>query len=82
MTEEPFKIPHYAALLRFLHFPTNGLEFPESFGKQVLDDLWKAFQAFLDKLMWREVRLFVRTFPLVYLYVFLRNIHRCNSSVT
>ncbi|KAI5122169.1 hypothetical protein M0805_007067 [Coniferiporia weirii] len=61
VTEEPYKIPYYAALLRTLD------ESPETnadilLGKQVLDDFWKGFQAFLDKLAWREVRLCVHFF--------------------
>lgn len=30
-----------------------------SLGKQILEDFWKGFQAYLDKLMWREMRLCV-----------------------
>ncbi|PSS31995.1 hypothetical protein PHLCEN_2v2237 [Hermanssonia centrifuga] len=33
-----------------------------SLGKQVLDDCWKGFQTFLDKLAWRETRLCVHFF--------------------
>jgi hypothetical protein len=29
-------------------------------GRQVLDDFWKGFQSYLDKLAWRETRLCVR----------------------
>ncbi|EIN10194.1 hypothetical protein PUNSTDRAFT_43188 [Punctularia strigosozonata HHB-11173 SS5] len=57
VTEQPFKIPHYAALLRMLYDEPNP-----SLGKQVLDDFWKGFQAFLDKLAWRETRLCVHFF--------------------
>ena len=35
VTEQPFKIPHYAALLRMLYDEPNP-----SLGKQVLDDFW------------------------------------------
>ncbi|THH11263.1 hypothetical protein EW145_g774 [Phellinidium pouzarii] len=61
VTEEPFKIPHYAALLRALD-ETPEIDADTMFGKQVLDDFWKGFQAFLDKLAWREVRLCVHFF--------------------
>ncbi|KAF7354888.1 Nuclear cap-binding protein subunit 1 [Mycena sanguinolenta] len=63
VTEQPFKIPHYAALLRRLHdstedAPTDG----PSLGKQILEDFWKGFQAYLDKLAWRETRLCIHFF--------------------
>lgn len=66
VTEQPFKIPYYATLLRLLHEPvadaedtvsTDGLS---ALGKQVMEDFWKGFQAFLDKLAWREIRFCVR----------------------
>lgn len=66
VTEEPFKIPYYAALLRLLHDAPTGVEdaLPTdgspTLGKQVLEDFWKGFQAFLDKLAWREIRFCVR----------------------
>ncbi|KAH8102808.1 MIF4G like-domain-containing protein [Phellopilus nigrolimitatus] len=61
VTEEPYKIPHYAALLRALDEAAE--ETPDTMlGKQVLDDFWKGFQVFLDKLAWREVRLCVHFF--------------------
>lgn len=64
VTEQPYKIPHYAALLRLLHDPEVKEEedsVPETtpLGKQILEDFWKGFQAFLDKLAWREARLCV-----------------------
>ncbi|CCM03975.1 uncharacterized protein FIBRA_06131 [Fibroporia radiculosa] len=68
VTEQPFKVPFYAALLRLLHDPppdaseeaaTGG---STTLGKQVLEDYWKAFQAFLDKLAWREIRLCIHFF--------------------
>jgi hypothetical protein len=60
VTEQPYKIPYYATLLQLLHNPnddsvTNG----PSLGRQILDDLWKGFQIYLDKLAWRETRLCV-----------------------
>jgi nuclear cap-binding protein subunit 1 len=61
VTEQPYKIPYYAALLRLLHDPEVNAEDTDgpSFGKQILEDFWKGFQAFLDKLAWREARLCV-----------------------
>ncbi|KAJ7367816.1 MIF4G like-domain-containing protein [Mycena albidolilacea] len=64
VTEQPFKIPYYAALLRRLHdLPeeTATVDGP-SLGKQILEDFWKGFQAYLDKLAWRETRLCIHFF--------------------
>jgi nuclear cap-binding protein subunit 1 len=63
VTEQPYKIPYYAALLRLLyeqdeHSASEG----PSLGKQILEDYWKGFQAFLDKLAWRETRLCIQFF--------------------
>ena len=60
LTEQPFKIPYYAALLRLLHDRPAPEGAASSFGRQVLEDLWKGFAAFVDKQAWREMRLFVR----------------------
>lgn len=63
MTEQPYKIPYYAAALRLLYdVPAVATEEASdiSLGKQVLDDFWKGFQSYLDKLAWREARLCVR----------------------
>ena len=58
MTEEPYKIPHYAAVVRALdEYP--GPDSDALLGKQILDDFYKGFQGYLDKLAWREVRLCV-----------------------
>ncbi|THH13322.1 hypothetical protein EW146_g6881 [Bondarzewia mesenterica] len=70
VVEQPYKIPYYAALLRSLYEPSpptpeeDGSMSNESpsLGRQILDDLWKGFQAYLDKLAWREVRLCVHFF--------------------
>ncbi|KAH9894092.1 cap binding protein 80-PB [Cubamyces lactineus] len=64
VTEQPFKVPYYAALLRLLHDRPVGDAAPGSlsFGRQVLEDFWKGFQAFLDKHAWRETRLCVHFF--------------------
>ncbi|KAJ6567374.1 MIF4G like-domain-containing protein [Mycena vulgaris] len=64
VTEQPFKIPHYAALLRRLHDSTEEMPITDdtSLGKQILEDFWKGFQAYLDKLAWRETRLCIQFF--------------------
>jgi nuclear cap-binding protein subunit 1 len=63
VTEQPYKIPYYAALLRLLHDTAEGENAESStsslLGKQVLEDFWKGFQGYLDKLAWREIRLCV-----------------------
>ena len=63
MTEQPYKIPFYAALLRLLHNPSE-LSIPDDqpFGRLVLEDFWKGFQSYLDKLSWRDTRLCVSVF--------------------
>jgi len=65
ITEQPYKIPFYAALLYDLSIPTvkqvtGASEATPTLGRLVLDDFWKGFQAYLDKLAWRETRLCVR----------------------
>ncbi|KAJ7477220.1 MIF4G like-domain-containing protein [Mycena galericulata] len=63
VTEQPFKIPYYAALLRRLHdSPEDISSEGPSLGKQILEDFWKGFQAYLDKLAWRETRLCIHFF--------------------
>ncbi|KAI9511289.1 MIF4G like-domain-containing protein [Russula earlei] len=70
VTEQPYKIPFYAALLYYLSIPAAKEETPvveESItqpplGRLVLDDFWKGFQAYLDKLAWRETRLCIHFF--------------------
>ncbi|KAI0260487.1 MIF4G like-domain-containing protein [Gloeopeniophorella convolvens] len=69
VTEQPYKTPFYAALLYNLSLPTNEGEENGSasggqptLGRQVLDDFWKGFQAYLDKLAWRETRLCIHFF--------------------
>ncbi|KAF8211620.1 MIF4G like-domain-containing protein [Mycena galopus ATCC 62051] len=64
VTEQPFKIPYYAALLRRLHNSTEETPTVDgpSLGKQILEDFWKGFQAYLDKLAWRETRLCIHFF--------------------
>jgi len=68
VTEHPYKIPFYAALLYYLSIPTsnedaganeeNTAKLP--LGRLILDDFWKGFQAYLDKLAWRETHLCMR----------------------
>ncbi|KAL0575354.1 Nuclear cap-binding protein subunit 1 [Marasmius crinis-equi] len=64
VTEQPFKIPYYAALLRLLHDNPEDevMEDGVSLGKQILDEFWKGFQAYVDKLAWRETRFCVHFF--------------------
>lgn len=64
VTEQPHKIPYYAALLKILHEPPPSeiaSGFPEgvSLGRSLLEDFWKGFQGYLDQLAWREIRLCV-----------------------
>ncbi|CDO74178.1 hypothetical protein BN946_scf185043.g229 [Trametes cinnabarina] len=62
VTEQPYKIPFYAALIRLLH-DRNVPDAPDgssSLGRQVLEEYWKGFQGFLDRQAWRESRLSVR----------------------
>ncbi|KAI0676720.1 cap binding protein 80-PB [Trametes maxima] len=64
VTEQPYKISFYAALLRLLHDRPVADAAPgsPSLGRQVLEDFWKGFQTFLDKQAWRETRLCVHFF--------------------
>ncbi|KAF8629608.1 hypothetical protein AX15_003350 [Amanita polypyramis BW_CC] len=61
VTEQPYKIPYYAALMRLLHEQQDGEEGP-SLGRQILEDFWKGFQSYLDKLAWRAARLCIQFF--------------------
>lgn len=65
MTEQPYKIPFYAALLLSLYNTPDSA--PDSapadelvLGRAILEDFWKGFQGYLDKVAWRETRLCVR----------------------
>ncbi|KAI9572404.1 MIF4G like-domain-containing protein [Boletus coccyginus] len=71
VTEQPYKIPYYAALLRLLHDPApsetetvqaSASSSVPSLGKLVLEDFWKGFQGYLDKLAWRDIRLCIHFF--------------------
>ncbi|KAG8743985.1 hypothetical protein FRC10_011059 [Ceratobasidium sp. 414] len=60
--EEPHKIPYYATLLAIVSSgnlqddtPTSGAA---NLTRPVLEDLFKAFQASLDALAWRDIRFF------------------------
>ncbi|PPQ68653.1 hypothetical protein CVT24_005384 [Panaeolus cyanescens] len=63
VTEQPYKSPFYAALLRLLYNPsaTNTSE-ETPLGRLVLEDFWKGFQSYLDKVAWRETRLCIHFF--------------------
>ncbi|KAF8898142.1 MIF4G like-domain-containing protein [Gymnopilus junonius] len=63
VTEQPYKIPFYAALLRLLHNPSEAAVTEESpLGRLVLEDFWKGFQSYVDKVAWRETRLCIHFF--------------------
>ncbi|ESK93122.1 cap binding protein 80-pb [Moniliophthora roreri MCA 2997] len=62
VTEQPFKIPYYAALLRLLHEKASEDDTGPLLGKQILEEFWKGFQAYVDKLAWRETRFCVHFF--------------------
>ncbi|TFL05453.1 MIF4G like-domain-containing protein [Pterulicium gracile] len=69
VTEQPYKIPYYAALLHLLHQEVKPKDEGEeehasfsSLGAAVLDDFWRGFQGFLDKLAWREIRCCIQFF--------------------
>ncbi|KAH8074940.1 MIF4G like-domain-containing protein [Cristinia sonorae] len=59
VTQQPYKIPYYATLLRLLSTTSVSEETTlqgQELGKQMLEDFWKGFQGFLDRLAWREIR--------------------------
>ncbi|KAF5372027.1 hypothetical protein D9615_008085 [Tricholomella constricta] len=64
VTEQPYKIPYYAALIRLLHDRPGEAISSEGppLGRLVLEDFWKGFQAYLDQLAWREARLCIHFF--------------------
>ncbi|KAF6762456.1 cap binding protein 80-PB [Ephemerocybe angulata] len=55
VTEQPFKIPYYATLLRQLHNKTP-------IGRLILEDFWRGFQGYVDQTAWREARLCIHFF--------------------
>ncbi|PFH50582.1 hypothetical protein AMATHDRAFT_144777 [Amanita thiersii Skay4041] len=61
VTEQPYKIPYYAALIRLLHEQPDYSD-GTSLGRLLLEDFWKGFQSYLDKLAWRETRLCIQFF--------------------
>ncbi len=78
VTEQPYKIPYYAALLRLLHEQPDG---EPSLGRQILEDIWKGFQTYVDQLAWRETRFCVRHCPCIpHLYAY--RLLRYTSSLT
>ncbi|KAJ7590607.1 MIF4G like-domain-containing protein [Mycena floridula] len=68
VTEQPYKIPYYSALLFRLHrsqAPEADAEVGSStasIGRQILEDFWKGFQAYVDKLAWSETRMCIHFF--------------------
>ncbi|KDQ07778.1 hypothetical protein BOTBODRAFT_70220 [Botryobasidium botryosum FD-172 SS1] len=70
VTEQPYKIPYYSSLLALLFAPEDpapdAQDGPstssEHVARVVLDDFFKGFQAFLDRLAWRELRLCIHFF--------------------
>ncbi|KAF9526316.1 MIF4G like-domain-containing protein [Crepidotus variabilis] len=63
VTEQPYKIPFYAALIRLLHNPSDiSTSEEQTLGRLILEEFWRGFQAYLDKVAWRETRLCVQFF--------------------
>ncbi|KAF8663576.1 hypothetical protein AX16_000920 [Volvariella volvacea WC 439] len=62
VTEQPYKIPFYAELLRLLYDVVDFSGMGPPIGRQILEDFWKGFQAYLDKQAWRETRLCIHFF--------------------
>ncbi|PVF94764.1 hypothetical protein CPB86DRAFT_788751 [Serendipita vermifera] len=61
ITQQPFKMPYWATLLTLVTGPEQAdTEAPWS--NKILDGLVKAFQASLDKLKWRDLRLYTHFF--------------------
>ena len=80
VTEQPYKIPFYTALLRSLYNAPDQAESDEPvLGRLILEDFWKGFQGLLDKVAWRETRLCV----ILPLLLNLRSLlfHRYNFSL-
>ena len=82
VTEEPFKIPYYAALLRLLYDRPVSEEDTTPLGRLVLDEFWKAFREFLEKDAWRETRLCVHIIQFLPSHVALTIDCRYNSLPT
>ncbi|KAF5357711.1 hypothetical protein D9758_007514 [Tetrapyrgos nigripes] len=63
VTEQPYKIAYYAALLLRLHdIPSEQNPEEPSLGRLILEEFWKGFQAYVDKLAWRETRFCIHFF--------------------
>jgi nuclear cap-binding protein subunit 1 len=60
VTEQPQKIPFYAALLRELHEPAEPEGEDAPLGARILAELARGFRGYLDTLAWRETRFCVR----------------------
>jgi hypothetical protein len=64
--EEPHKIPYYATLLAIVSSGSlqedSAASSAANLSRPVLEDLFKAFQASLDALAWRDIRFFVSLF--------------------
>ncbi|KIM25191.1 hypothetical protein M408DRAFT_331298 [Serendipita vermifera MAFF 305830] len=61
ITQQPFKMPYWAVLLSLVTGPTN-VESDVPWPNKILEDLVKNFQSYLDKLKWRELRLYLQFF--------------------
>ncbi|KXN84222.1 Nuclear cap-binding protein subunit 1 [Leucoagaricus sp. SymC.cos] len=63
VTEQPYKIPFYIALLRSLYNTPEPVQSDSPvLGRLILEDFWKGFQGYLDKVAWRETRLCIQFF--------------------
>ncbi|KAJ3570164.1 hypothetical protein NP233_g4582 [Leucocoprinus birnbaumii] len=63
VTEQPYKIPFYTALLRNLYnTPDPAQSDAPVLGRLILEDFWRGFQGYLDKVAWRETRLCIQFF--------------------
>ncbi|KAG8833852.1 hypothetical protein FRC17_009969 [Serendipita sp. 399] len=61
ITQQPYKMPLWAVLLTLVVGP-EGLETDTPWPNRICNDLVRGFQAFLDKLKWREIRLYLQFF--------------------
>ena len=72
VTEQPYKIPYYAAVVAYLYADAPG-ESEGGSGMQaavraVMEDFVKGFQVYLDELKWLQLRLCVSLFILSRLF--------------
>ncbi|KAG8818678.1 hypothetical protein FRC19_010401 [Serendipita sp. 401] len=61
ITQQPYKMPFWATLLTLVIGP-EGLETDVPWPNRICSDLVRGFQAQLDKLRWREIRLYLQFF--------------------